>query len=62
MKWAKHLVRREKKLVRILRIMKTSKKYKKTNFGVIYKFGIKVPRTGDIRGARALDKECGNTL
>ena len=61
-KWAKHLARREKKLVRLLKIMKASKKYKKRNFGVTFKFGIKVPRTGDIRGAKALDKENGNTL
>eukprot|EP00957_Ditylum_brightwellii_P180624 13758821-Ditylum_brightwellii.AAC.1 len=40
-KWAKHLARREKKLVRMLKIMKSSKKYKKKSFGVTYKFGIK---------------------
>ena len=61
-KWAKHLARREKKLVRLLKIMKASQKYQKRNFGTTFKFGIKVPRTGDIRGARALDKENGNTL
>eukprot|EP00957_Ditylum_brightwellii_P181327 13813241-Ditylum_brightwellii.AAC.1 len=42
--------------------MKVSKKYKKKNFGSIYKFGIKVPRTGDVRGARELDLENRNTL
>eukprot|EP00957_Ditylum_brightwellii_P182880 13930144-Ditylum_brightwellii.AAC.1 len=60
-KWAKHLARREKKLVRLLKIMKASKKYPKRQFGTAYKFGIKVPRTGDIRGARTLDKENGDT-
>eukprot|EP00957_Ditylum_brightwellii_P093790 7141605-Ditylum_brightwellii.AAC.1 len=42
--------------------MKASKKYKKKSFGVTCKFGVKVPRTGDIRGARVLDKENGDTL
>eukprot|EP00957_Ditylum_brightwellii_P151724 11554100-Ditylum_brightwellii.AAC.1 len=42
--------------------MKASKKYKKRSFGVTYKFGIKVPGTGDIHGARELDRESGNTL
>eukprot|EP00957_Ditylum_brightwellii_P061377 4659025-Ditylum_brightwellii.AAC.1 len=37
--------------------MKASKKYKKCHFRVTFKFGIKVPRTGDIRGARSFDKE-----
>ena len=30
--------------------------------GFKYKFGIKVPRIGDIRGARQLDRENDNTL
>eukprot|EP00957_Ditylum_brightwellii_P018388 1384081-Ditylum_brightwellii.AAC.1 len=42
--------------------MKASKKYKKRSVGTTYKFGVTVPRTGDIRGAQALDKEKGNTL
>eukprot|EP00957_Ditylum_brightwellii_P039888 3020097-Ditylum_brightwellii.AAC.1 len=42
--------------------MKASKKCKKKSFGVTCKFGIKVPGTGDIYGARELDRESGNTL
>eukprot|EP00957_Ditylum_brightwellii_P129187 9853335-Ditylum_brightwellii.AAC.1 len=42
--------------------MKASKKYTKRHFGTTYKFGNKVLRTGNIRGARALDRENDNTL
>eukprot|EP00957_Ditylum_brightwellii_P133232 10158951-Ditylum_brightwellii.AAC.1 len=42
--------------------MKASKKYKKKSFGVTYKFGVKVPETGDTRRARELDAENGDTL
>eukprot|EP00957_Ditylum_brightwellii_P098690 7517655-Ditylum_brightwellii.AAC.1 len=42
--------------------MKASKKYKKQSFGVTYKFGVKVPGTGNIRRARELDAENGDNL
>ena len=63
-RWAKTLAKREKKFVRMLRIMKASKKkYMKKSFGKTkYKFGVEVPRTGDVRGAMALDKKNGDTL
>ena len=41
--------------------MKNMKNKKKPQ-GFKYKFGIKVPRIGDIRGARQLDRENDNTL
>jgi hypothetical protein len=46
----------------MLKIMKASKKYKKKSFDVTDKFGNKVPGTGDIQGAKQLDRESGNTL
>eukprot|EP00957_Ditylum_brightwellii_P034748 2633893-Ditylum_brightwellii.AAC.1 len=43
--------------------MKASKKkYQKQSFGQTkYKFGVDVPRTGDIKGAMRLDRENRNT-
>ena len=61
-KWAKKIAKRERKFVRLLKLMKASKKYKKKSFGTKYKFGVIVPRTGDVRGAMKLDKENGNKL
>ena len=46
----------------LLKLMKASKKYKKKSFGTKYKFGVIVPRTGDVRGTMKLDKENGNKL
>ena len=50
-KWAKNTAKREKKLTRLLKAMKASKKnYRKKSFGTkIYKFGVLVPRTGDVK-------------
>ena len=42
--------------------MKASKKYNKKSFGIKYKFGFIVPRTGDVLGTMKLDKENGNNL
>ena len=39
--------------------MKVSKKYKNKDFGVKFKFGVKVLRTGDVKGAMTLEKENG---
>jgi len=62
-KWAKNLAKREKKLIRLLKLMKASNKsYKKKNFGKRYKFGVELPNTADVRSARRLDREAGNTL
>ena len=62
-KWAKKLAKKEKKLIRMLKLMKASNKsYKKKNFGKRYKFGVELPNTGDIKSARRLDEEAGNTL
>ena len=63
-KWAKKIAGREKKLTRMLKTMKASKKkYIKKNFGkTVYKFGVKVPCTGDVKGAMELDRENGNQL
>eukprot|EP00957_Ditylum_brightwellii_P038132 2883497-Ditylum_brightwellii.AAC.3 len=61
-KWAKHLAKQEKKLVRLMKITRASKRYEKKSFGATYEFGVEVPRTGDIRRARALDKENGDTM
>eukprot|EP00957_Ditylum_brightwellii_P103052 7853363-Ditylum_brightwellii.AAC.2 len=63
-KWAKKITGQEKKLVRLLKIMNASKKKNvKKSFGkTTYKFGIKVPRTGDMKGAMKIDKENGNQL
>ena len=35
---------------------------KEKTVGTKYKFGVKIPRTGDIRGALKLDRENGNRL
>ena len=57
-KWAKNIAKREKKFVRMLKLMKASKKYQKKSYGKkIYKFGMQVPRTGDVKGAIELDKK-----
>jgi len=58
-KWSKRIAKNEKKFLRMLKLMKASKKKKS---GVKYKFGIKVPGTGDIKMATMLDKENNNTL
>eukprot|EP00957_Ditylum_brightwellii_P011744 886543-Ditylum_brightwellii.AAC.1 len=44
--------------------MKASKKkYAKKSFGkTTYKFGIKISRTGDVKGAMKIDRENGNQL
>ena len=49
-KWAKSIAKREKKFTRLLKLMKASKKkYQKQSFGQTkYKFGVEVPRTGDV--------------
>eukprot|EP00957_Ditylum_brightwellii_P097343 7414034-Ditylum_brightwellii.AAC.1 len=62
-KWAKSIARHKKKFVRMLKLMKVSKKYQKKLYGKkTYKFGMQVPRTGDVRGAMKLDQENGNSL
>ena len=58
-KWVKKLAKNEKKLVRLLKAMKASKKPPFSQQK--YKFGVAVPRTGDVRGAMRLDKANGNT-
>ena len=57
-KWAKQINKNEKKFVRLLKSMKTTKK----DFGKKFKFGVEVPRTGDVKGAMKLDRENGDTL
>eukprot|EP00957_Ditylum_brightwellii_P019028 1432475-Ditylum_brightwellii.AAC.1 len=43
--------------------MKASKKYQKKLYGKkIHKFGVQVPRTGDVKGAMKLDQENRNNL
>eukprot|EP00957_Ditylum_brightwellii_P197138 15019828-Ditylum_brightwellii.AAC.1 len=43
--------------------MKASKKHQKKSYRKkIYKFGVQVPKTGDVRGAMKLNKENGNNL
>eukprot|EP00957_Ditylum_brightwellii_P010713 811906-Ditylum_brightwellii.AAC.1 len=43
--------------------MKASKKHQKKSCGKkIYKIGVQVPRTRDVRGVMKLDKENGNNL
>jgi hypothetical protein len=61
-KWAKRMAKNEKKLMRFLKSLKASKRYKKKSFGIRYKFGVKLPRTGDVRGAHKLDQENRNKL
>ena len=63
-KWTRSRVKKENKLVRLMKAMKASKKnYRKKSFGKkIYKFGVLVHRTGDVRGTMMLDKENGNHL
>ena len=56
-KWARKFNKTEKKLSRALKTMNTKK-----DSGMKYKFGVVVPRTGDIRGAMNRDKENGNKL
>ena len=54
-KWARKITKNEKKFVRMMKSMKASNKPKKKQFGPKYKFGVEVPRTGDVRGADILD-------
>eukprot|EP00957_Ditylum_brightwellii_P102781 7832712-Ditylum_brightwellii.AAC.2 len=61
-KWAKSIAKDEKKFVRMLKLMKASKKYQKKSYGKkTYKFGVQVPRTGDVRDAMKLDPENGSS-
>eukprot|EP00957_Ditylum_brightwellii_P159214 12118037-Ditylum_brightwellii.AAC.1 len=63
-KWSKSIAKYKKKLTRLLKLMKASKKkYQKQSFGQTkYKFRVEVPRTGDIKGAMRLDRENKNIL
>ena len=54
--WAKRHTRREKKFIRMLRILKTQKKA----YAPKYKFGVRVPR--NVRDALSIDRANGNTL
>lgn len=56
-KWARRIAKSEKKLARLLKLMKAQNKS-----SAKYKFGVELPRIGDLRGARELDTRNGNTL
>jgi len=58
-KWAKRLAKNEKKFLRMLKLMKATKR-KPENTKL--KFGIQVPGTGDTAGAMRLDRENKNQL
>ena len=56
-KWARKITKNEKKFVRMMKLMKASDKPRKKNFGPKCKFGVEVPRTGDVKGADELDRK-----
>ena len=55
-KWCKRIAKREKKFLRMMKLMKAQQKGKRA---IKYKFGVQIPR--NVREAFELDKKNGNT-
>jgi len=56
-KWARRIVKNEKKYCRLLKLLKGQKRHAKK-----YKFGVEVPSTGNVKLAMELDRRNGNKL